>query len=385
MANFIRTFGEMSRDDFQLAGGKAANLGELTQAGFNVPPGFCVTSTALPYVIEANGLQPQIDALAQGLDPEDMGNFDDRTARIRDLINTADIPADLLGEIRQAITNLCAGDDPFVAVRSSVAVKDSRVSSFPGMMDTYHYLRGQAEILEHIQRCWASLWTSRAATTRHYKSIEHDRGLIVSIVQRMVHSEIAGVLFTANPINASREEMILEANWGLGESVVSGKSMNDYFVLTRNPLAVKERKIVRKSPIVVFDQERGRGRKEIEPEPHQSEAPTLSDDQLLDLGGRHQQRPDPVQTLLVLVRDRGEGRFHVDVRRPGHTGRRGEARLAAGCDPVTRHPSLAPLRLSPRDLRSGRGLGDYGDVPGPAGAEATVGEGGHGFMEADRA
>jgi len=284
MADYIRTFGEMNREDFQLAGGKAANLGELTRNGFNVPGGFCVTSNALPYVIAENGLQPRIDETIASFDYEDLDDFDRKTGLIRELIVQARIPEDLLKEIQTAITVLRGGDDPFVAVRSSVAVKDSTISSFPGMMDTYHYLRGEAEILDHIRRCWASLWTSRAATTRHYKNIDHGLGLIVSIVQRMVHSEVAGVLFTANPISGSRDEMVLEANWGLGESVVSGKSRNDYFVLAKSPLAVKDRKILKKTLIVVFDEARGRGRTEAVPTEEQMEAATLSDEQLLELG-----------------------------------------------------------------------------------------------------
>lgn len=284
MARFIRTFSELGQGDFQLAGGKAANLGELTRNGFNVPAGFCVTSEALPYVIEASNLQPRIDELLESCDFEDVEGAEASTASIRELIGEAAVPDELLAEIKAAIAALCGTDDPFVAVRSSVAVKGSSISSFPGMMDTYHYLRGEEEIIAHIRKCWASLWTSRAAATRHYKHIDHNLGLIVSVVQRMVHSEVAGVLFTANPVSGSREEMVLEANWGLGESVVSGKSRNDYFVLTKSPLAVREEKILKKTHIVVFDEERGRGRKETAPAPEQMEARTLTEPQLLELG-----------------------------------------------------------------------------------------------------
>jgi pyruvate,water dikinase len=152
------------------------------------------------------------------------------------------------------------------------------------MMDTYHYVRGEAEIIEHVQKCWASLWTSRATMTRHFKKIDHNLALIISIVQRMVHSEVAGVMFTAHPVTGSREEMVLEANWGLGESVVSGNSRNDYFVLTKSPLAVKDRTILKKTRITTFDDERGCGRKETVPSAEQMEAPTLTDDQLMELG-----------------------------------------------------------------------------------------------------
>jgi len=284
MKKFIKKFREMTKKDFQEAGGKAANLGELTQNSFNVPQGFCVTADSLFYLIEQNHLWPKIDDIVAGFDYGNLKDFDKKTAQIRDLITNAEIPEDLLNEIKQELAELNQPDEPFVAVRSSVAVKNSTISSFPGMMDTYHYLKGEQEVIEHIQKCWASLWTSRATVTRHYKNIDHKLGLIASIVQRMVHSEIAGVLFTANPVTSSREEMVIEANWGLGESVVSGKSMNDYFVLTKSPLNVKEKKILKKTIMVTFDEERGHGRKEMAPEPDKMEAATLSDDQLLELG-----------------------------------------------------------------------------------------------------
>lgn len=284
MGKFVKTFGEMTKKDFQDAGGKAANLGELTQNKFNVPPGFCVTSDALFHHIDQNDLQSKIDAIAEGLDYEDFGGMDEKTTQIRDLIHSAEIPQDLMQEIIAAIDELNKPEVCFVAVRSSVAVKDSDVSSFPGMMDTYHYLKGKDEIIDSIKKCWGSLWTTRATVSRHHKGIDHHLGLIAPIVQKMVHSEIAGVLFTANPINSVREEMVIESNWGLGESVVSGKSMNDFYQLDKSPLNLKDKRISKKTLIIGFDEEKGYGRKEMTVKPDMMDVPTLSDEQALELG-----------------------------------------------------------------------------------------------------
>jgi pyruvate, water dikinase len=284
MRKFVKMFGEMTRQDSQEAGGKAANLGELVQNGFNVPPGFCVTSRSLSHLMDQNALQPQIDAIADTLDYEDYEGMEEKTSEIRDLIFQAEIPDALYREISLSIKALYQTEEPFVAVRSSVAVKDSPISSFPGMMDTYHYLKGEEEIVKHIRMCWASLWTVRATTSRFHKGIDHHLGLIAPIVQKMVHSEVAGVLFTANPITSIRDEMVIEANWGLGESVVSGKSMNDFFVLIKSPLALKDKRISRKTLMVCFDEEKGCGRRETEVEPDRMDAPTLTETQALEVG-----------------------------------------------------------------------------------------------------
>lgn len=284
MGRFVKPFAEMSRADFQEAGGKAANLGELTRADFNVPPGFCVTSPSFFHLVEHNRIQPKIDAIVESFNFEDYGAMETKTAEIRSLIAAAEIPDDLKTEITDAIGQLIGPEEAFVAVRSSVAVKGSSVSSFPGMMDTYHYLKGEEQITDHLKMCWASLWTSRAAFARHHKNVDHGLGLIAAIVQRMIDPETAGVLFTANPISSERNEMVIESNWGLGESVVSGKSMNDFFLLGKPNLDLKNKKISKKTVMVCFDEEKGFGRKERAVAPDRMDAPTISDDQAHELG-----------------------------------------------------------------------------------------------------
>jgi pyruvate,water dikinase len=210
--------------------------------------------------------------------------MESKTSEIRSLIVSAPLPKDMEAELVASIRRLMSPENDFVAVRSSVAVKDSDISSFPGMMDTFHYLRDEGDIIQHVKMCWASLWTLRATFNRFHKGIDHKRGLIAPIIQRMVNPEAAGILFTANPITGNRNEMVIESNWGLGESVVSGKSMNDFFLVSKSDLALKAKQIAIKTLMVCFDAERGRGRKEAFVNPELTSAPTIPDDQVRQLG-----------------------------------------------------------------------------------------------------
>ncbi|HUX22548.1 MAG TPA: PEP/pyruvate-binding domain-containing protein, partial [Spirochaetia bacterium] len=285
---YIKQLAEMTAVDFQETGGKAANLGEMAQHGFNVPPAFCVTAGALDYVIDKNAAGPKISEIIARLDYEDFDDIEVQTAEIREIIAGCLIPPDLLDEIRQGLAGLADsnGHQPFVAVRSSVAVRESTISSFPGMMDTYHFLKGETQVVEYIRRCWASLWTGRAALRRHQQNIDHSKGIIAPVVQRMVNSDVAGVMFTANPISGSREEFVIEANWGLGESLVSGESINDYFVLCRkngDGISIKEKRIQKKNIMVTIDREKGVGRKKYDIPDDLSTKPTLTDKQLAEL------------------------------------------------------------------------------------------------------
>ena len=283
MNRYVAALEELSQADVQRCGGKAAGLGELIRLGLPVPGGVSVLGDALGYVVNANSLREQIAQIEASFDFEDYAGVEKQTAAIRALVVRGKIPDDLEQEIRDGFSRLVEGDDKYVAVRSSVAVKDSEVSSFPGMMDTYHYVQGESEVLEKIVECWASLWTARAAYARHHQEIAHDQGVIAPIVQLMIHSEIAGVLFTAHPISKNTSEIVIESNWGLGESVVSGKSMNDFFVLDKDTLATKQRQIANKTVMVTMD-DSGSGRSERPVPANRARESTLSDAQLGELG-----------------------------------------------------------------------------------------------------
>ena len=176
------------------------------------------------------------------------------------MIANAAIPRSLSDAIGERYQQLVTPDNCYVAVRSSVAVRDTGISSFPGMMDTYHYVRGVDEVIAKVLQCWASLWSSRAAYLRHHKGISHDQGIIAPVVQLMVSPETAGVLFTANPVTKDRGEVIIEVQLGIGRIGVSGRSMNDYFILDKSSLEVRKKKIANKTLMVVMDGGRGSGR-----------------------------------------------------------------------------------------------------------------------------
>jgi pyruvate,water dikinase len=272
------------KEDVQRCGGKAANLGELVQLGVRVPPGFCVLANALPYVLEVGSLTAPITEIASRLSYDDMNALEAETARIRTMIASAPIPSDLESAILDRYRALISDRNRYVAIRSSVAVRDSPVSSFPGLMDTYHYVLGEVEVLTRIRECWASLWTTRAAFVRHEQGIAHNRGLIAPIVQVMVDADTAGVLFTANPVTGARDEIIVESNWGIGESVVSGAALADYYVLDKDTLTTKSTRIPRKNVMVTIDGAKGVGRAERAVPEELADRRTLSETQLVELG-----------------------------------------------------------------------------------------------------
>ena len=300
MTTYTLPLTEIRKEDVQRCGGKGANLGELTQFGAQVPPGYCIVADALFYLLSANGLDGRIAAAAERLDFDDLNALESATAAIRQMIDSARIPDDLEREIRDRYDALVTPANPYVAVRSSVAVRDSPISSFPGLMYTYHYVLGGTEVIEKVHECWASLWTGRAAFARHRQDIAHDRGIIAPVIQLMVNADCAGVLFTANPITSNTAEVVIESNWGLGESVVSGRAMTDFFVLDKSSLSITERRIARKNVMVTMDSGKGSGRVEQAVPAAIATEPTLSEAQLGEL----------VRTSMAIEDHFG---FHVDM------------------------------------------------------------------------
>lgn len=283
-ANKVLSLRDLQDDDVERCGGKAASLGKLLRMGATVPPGFCILAKALDDTLAANNLHAPIAEIAAGLNFEDFAAVEKSTGDIREMIAGAAIPSSLSDAIGKRYRELVTPDNCYVAVRSSVAVRGTTISSFPGMMDTYHYVVGEDDVIAKVRECWASLWSSRAAYLRHHKGIPHDAGIIAPVVQLMVNPETAGVLFTANPVTKDQGEVIIEANWGLGESVVSGRSMNDCFILDKSSLAIRKKKIAPKTLMVVMDGGRGSGRIEVPVPSERSNLPTLSDVQLAELG-----------------------------------------------------------------------------------------------------
>ena len=285
MQRYVKRFTEVAADMIEQCGGKGAHLGELTQAGYKVPQGFSIVSQAYFDMLNYNKLDLEIEGIANSIDFSNYKDVEQKTQRIRELIENCKLPPSY-EEISQAYIELVKGDnfEHYVAVRSSVAVKGTTISSFPGMMDTYHYIQGIDQVIRKVRECWGSLWTSRAAMMRYHKGINHFDAIIAPVIQRMVDSEVAGVLFTANPINSSKKEIVIESNWGLGESVVSGKSINDLFILDKESLEISTKKISDKNMRFGLNKENGIGRKEYVIEQQMRKQPSLNNEQLTKLG-----------------------------------------------------------------------------------------------------
>lgn len=263
---YIKWFNEIDKEDIPLVGGKGANLGELTIKGVDVPPGFCVTATAYSDFIEKSNLQGEIVEVLEGLDVEDSVQLQERSAAIRALIIRKEMPADIEQEIVEAYEEFnkkVKTPDAQVAIRSSATAEDLPEASFAGQQDTYLHINGIDEVKSHIKRCWASLWTARAIYYREHQNFVHTDVALSVVVQKMVNSKIAGVMFTANPMNSSSNEIMINASWGLGEAVVSGIVTPDDFIIDKTTKAIIEKNIADKNTIVVKNTD-GVGTKEME-------------------------------------------------------------------------------------------------------------------------
>ncbi|XYH94680.1 PEP/pyruvate-binding domain-containing protein [Sorangium sp. So ce1128] len=228
VSRFIRHLRELGRGDVAVAGGKGANLGELIGAGFPVPDGFVVTTAAYDDFILKSGLAEAITGTPDSAYPGGEA--------LRKAIEAAALPDDLASAVVAAYQQL--GHGP-VAVRSSATAEDLPHAAFAGQQDTFLNVLGPAALLAAVQRCWASLWTDRAVAYRARQGID-PRGIkLAVVVQRMIPAEVAGVLFTANPVTGARDEIVIDASPGLGEAVVSGLATPDHYVLRRSHLGLR--------------------------------------------------------------------------------------------------------------------------------------------------
>jgi len=278
---FIKTFKELRKDMYEECGGKASHLGELTSLGLNVPAGYTVLGSAYYHHLEVNGLIEKIKAIVTTIDFNTYEDAEQKTQVIRNMIVDAEMPPEIEKEIVEHYGMLPGDKDPFVAVRSSVAMKNSAISSFPGLMDTYHYIKGPVQVVEKVKECWASVWSTRAAVTRHNKKLDHEKAVIAPTIQLMVNSEVAGVAFTINPITKAQDEIMIESNWGLGETVVSGKATSDLYIVDKKTWEIKEKIIANKEHSYV--QAAGGGGIWIDVEPSKAKAPTLTSEMVKEL------------------------------------------------------------------------------------------------------
>ena len=250
-------------DDLDLLGGKGRSLARTKGAGFAVPNGFHVTTTAYRAFVAEHGLQQRIVSLARPELVRGAASFDRASAAIQELLGTPALSDLVVSEIAAAYRTLEPADPP-VAVRSSANAEDLPEASFAGQQDTYLNLCGEAAVVQAVRDCWASLWTPRAIAYRHQMGIDQGAVAMAVVVQIMVPSEISGILFTANPATGERSEAIINASFGLGEAVVGGQVTPDTYVVDRVSREARETVIGAKEQQIVQDGAQGTRTEEVD-------------------------------------------------------------------------------------------------------------------------
>ena len=248
---YINNFVDVGQGDVALAGGKGVGLGGLVRAGLPVPPGFVLNTSAYADFVAANHLEAGIRELASLSPQAAPQDYEDASKRIRALFAGGTMPAVITAELGTAYRQLGNGDTP-VAVRSSATAEDLASASFAGQQETYLNVRGAEALAAAVTDCWASLWTARAMAYRAREGIGADAVRLAVVVQRMVEAEAAGVMFTANPANGRRDQTVISAAWGLGESVVSGTVTTDDVVVEPATGRVLSRRTADKEVMTVY-------------------------------------------------------------------------------------------------------------------------------------
>lgn len=235
-------FSAIDRDMLPIVGGKGANLGELMRAGFPVPDGFCVTTTAYDLACQQADLAPLLEALA-AVRADDSARLEHDAAAARDALLAVPIPESVIAAIRAAHDTLMREESLPVAVRSSATAEDLPYASFAGQQESFLNVVGIDALLDAVQRCWASLWSDRAVIYRARRGIDPRTVRLAVVVQRMIDAGVAGVLFTADPVSGRRAQTVIDANPGLGEAVVSGSVNPDHFVVDTAIHEIVERRL----------------------------------------------------------------------------------------------------------------------------------------------
>ncbi|PEC19140.1 phosphoenolpyruvate synthase [Bacillus cereus] len=311
MSSFVLDFQEIEKVQLSLVGGKGLNLGALSNIqGIQVPEGFCVTTVGYEKAIEQNeAFQTLLQQLTK-LKVEDRAQVGEISRKIREVIMEVDISSD----VEKAVTHYLSrfGDEHAYAVRSSATAEDLPHASFAGQQDTYLNVIGKGAILQHIKKCWASLFTNRAVIYRMQNGFDHSQVSISVVVQRMVFPEASGILFTADPITSNRKVLSIDASFGFGEALVSGLVSADNYKVKESEIADK---MIATKKIAIYGRKEG-GTETKQIAPNQQTVQTLTDQQILQLAriGRQIEAyfgcPQDIEWCLV------EGTFYIVQSRP---------------------------------------------------------------------
>ena len=356
MSSYVLGFQDIDRTKLMVVGGKGANLGELSRIeGIRVPDGFCITTEAFKRIIgETSPINELLDQLSL-LKLEDRDKIGEVSGEIRRVIEGIAIPQDIDEEITRFLSRL--GEENAYAVRSSATAEDLPTASFAGQQDTYLNIIGKEAILKHISKVWASLFTERAVTYRLQNGFDHRKVHLAVVVQKMVFPQVAGILFTADPVTSNRKVLSIDASFGLGEALVSGLVNADIYKV-RNGKVI-DKKISTKKLAIYALKDGGTKEQEIGPERQNRQA--LTDEQILQLehiGRKIEQHfgyPQDIEWCLV------DDTFYIVQSRPITTlfpipeanGQENHVYVSVGHQQMMTDP-MKPLGLSVWQLTAGR-------------------------------
>jgi pyruvate, water dikinase len=261
--DLVLWFETLRNTDVPIVGGKNSSLGEMINAGLPVPPGFAVTAYSYEKFIEETRIAEKIYKIIKEtvIDTNDPKQYDTASKKIRELIEKSLMPKDVENAVKSAYKELCKRlnlKDAFVAVRSSATAEDLPDASFAGQQETFLNVKGADDLLDKVVECWSSLFTPRAIFYRNEKGFAHEKVFISVGVQKMVNSRAAGVMFTINPVTGDNDEIVIEGNYGLGESVVSGAVNPDDFVVDKRTMKIASRRIAKKTIQYIRDPNTGK-------------------------------------------------------------------------------------------------------------------------------
>lgn len=335
---YIRFFDEIGNDDVALIGGKNASLGEMYQKlsikDVNIPFGFATTSEAYFYFLKEAGLTESIDEICTGLDTSDMTQLAAAGERLRSHILQAEIPQQLVSEIKNAYKKLCRfydTDTLDVAVRSSATAEDLPDASFAGQQESFLNICGEEELIKHTQRCYASLFTDRAISYRFSHGFDHSQVALCVGVQKMVRSDKAssGVMFTIDPDTGSNRLIVINAIWGLGENIVGGTTNPDEFLVFKPTLkegfsTIIKRELGSKALTMIYDPSDLTKTKNTDTVPDQQKQYCLNDEEVMTLARygatieEHYSNRSGKYTPMDIewAKDGNDGRLYIVQARP---------------------------------------------------------------------
>ena len=335
-------------------GGKAAGLGAMTSAGLPVPPGFAVTTTAYRRVRDAGGLDEALVRHLGGLDPADTASVSEQCARVRELVVQVPVPEEVEAGIRSSYAELsrrCGAIDVPVAVRSSARSEDSPDASFAGEHDAFLWVRGADAVVDAVRRCWAGLFTDRAACYRLEMGYAHRSAQMGVLVQKMVQPRSAGVAFTLNPVDGDLSQVAIDSAWGFGEGVVAGEVTPDHFLVDKVVHEVTRRVVSAKEHEFVLGADDRLHR--VATDPARVREPSLTDPEIRAVARlartveRHFGVPQDIEWALDRDLPEGSNVVLLQVRPETVWSRRGARTAAKPQDPSDFMSSIVTTLMSP--------------------------------------